>query len=57
VAATLAGRGDEAAGLVDAALTTAPPGNGGWVLPVEPLLSPHGPEWAPVFARLRSRAA
>jgi len=57
VALTLAGRRDEAARLVDAALATAPPGSGGWVLPVEPILTPGGPEWESVLARLRSRAA
>jgi len=57
VALTLAGRREEAARLVDVALATAPPGNGGWVLPVEPVLAPGGPEWETVLARLRSRAA
>ena len=57
VALTFAGRRDEAARLVDAALAAAPPGQGGWVLPVEPLLLPGGPEWDSVLARLRNRAA
>ena len=56
VALTSAGRRAEAAAVMDAALAAAPPGNGGWILPVEPLLRPGGPEWAPVLARLRSRA-
>ena len=57
VALTLAGKREDAARLVDAALAMAPPGNGGWVLPVEPVLAPGGPEWETVLARLRSRAA
>jgi tetratricopeptide (TPR) repeat protein len=57
VALTCAGRRADAAAAVDAALAVAPPGNGGWILPVEPLLQAGGPEWEPVLARLRSRAA
>ena len=57
VALTSAGQRAEAAAVVDAALAAAPPGNGGWILPVEPLLQVGGPEWEPVLARLRSRAA
>jgi len=57
VALTFAGRRDDAVRLVDAALAAAPPGNGGWVLPVEPILAPNGPAWGALLARLRSRAA
>jgi len=57
VALTAAGRGDGAVPVVDAALAAAPEGNGGWILPVEPMLQAGGPEWAPVLARLRNRAA
>ena len=57
VALTAAGDRAQAGSVVDAALASAPAGNGGWILPVEPLLEAGGPEWAPVFARLRSRAA
>jgi len=57
VALTVAGDRAQAGPVVDAALASAPAGNGGWILPVEPLLQAGGPEWAPVFARLRSRAA
>ena len=55
----LAGQHADAARVVDEALAAAPPGNAGWLLPLEPLL--HVPtrreNWAPVLARLRSRAA
>ena len=57
VARTCAGQRAEAAAVVDAALATAPAGNHGWILPVEPLLQVSGPEWEPVLARLGSRAA
>jgi tetratricopeptide (TPR) repeat protein len=45
--------------LLDHALTAAPSGNAGWLLPVEPLLNvAAAPDiWAPVLARLRTRAA
>jgi DNA-binding winged helix-turn-helix (wHTH) protein len=56
VALTSTGRRAEAAAVMDAALAAAPPGNGGWILPVEPLLRAGGPEWDPALARLRSRA-
>jgi len=48
-----------AASLIDRALADAPPGNAGWLLPLEPLLAvPANPElWAPALARLRIRAA
>jgi DNA-binding winged helix-turn-helix (wHTH) protein len=54
-----AGRHNEAATFVEQALAAAPPGNAGWLLPIEPLLhvSAHAGIWAPVLARLRSRAA
>jgi hypothetical protein len=44
---------------IDQALISAPPGNSGWVIPIEPLLGVHArPDvWAPVLARLRTRAA
>jgi len=44
---------------MDAALNAAPPGNAGWLVPVEPLLNVSGnPEqWGSVLARLRARAA
>jgi hypothetical protein len=42
---------------VDSALSKAAAGNAGWIVPVEPLLQAGGPEWEPVLARLRSRAA
>ena len=57
VALTAAGQRAEAVSVVDAALAAAPEGNGGWILPVEPMLEAGGPAWAPVLARLRSRAA
>jgi DNA-binding winged helix-turn-helix (wHTH) protein len=57
----LAAAGDaaNAARLVDHALAAAPPGNAGWIVPVEPLLNvAASPDvWAPVLARLRTRAA
>lgn len=53
---TCEGRVSEAAAVVDAALAAAPPGNAGWILPVEPFLAPSGPEWDAVLARLRQRA-
>ena len=60
-AAILVAAGDlqDAMRLVDQALTAAPPGNAGWLLPVEPLLNvAAAPEtWAHALSRLRSRAA
>jgi len=55
----LAGAHADAASVVDHALTMAPPGNAGWLLPIEPLIGVAGEStvWAPVLARLRSRAA
>jgi DNA-binding winged helix-turn-helix (wHTH) protein len=54
-----AGALQDAMRLLDHALTEAPPGNAGWLLPVEPLLNvAAAPDtWAPVLARLRTRAA
>jgi DNA-binding winged helix-turn-helix (wHTH) protein len=60
-AASLTLRGDraKAAEAVLSALTGAPPGASGWVLPVEPLLhvAAHPRPWAPVLERLRARSA
>ncbi|HET9359952.1 MAG TPA: winged helix-turn-helix domain-containing protein [Vicinamibacterales bacterium] len=55
----LAGSHGEAAALMESALADAPAGNGGWLLPVEPLLRVHAaPDvWAGALARLRARAA
>jgi tetratricopeptide (TPR) repeat protein len=59
VALSIAGLHSDAASLVDEALANAPPGNAGWLLPVEPMLqvSAHADIWAPALARLRVRAA
>jgi DNA-binding winged helix-turn-helix (wHTH) protein len=59
VGLALTGRHGEAAALVDEALAAAPAGSAGWLLPVEPLLhvSAQPTIWAPVLARLRTRAA
>jgi hypothetical protein len=48
-----------AARVLDQALAVAPPGNAGWLLPVEPLLNvTAAPDvWIPALARLRTRAA
>jgi DNA-binding winged helix-turn-helix (wHTH) protein len=60
-AAVLVMSGDpqDAMRLVEHALSVAPPGNAGWLLPVEPLLNvASAPDmWAPALARLRTRAA
>lgn len=55
----VAGDVDEGMRLIDHALAAAPPGNAGWLLPVEPLLNvAAAPDtWAPVLTRLRTRAA
>jgi DNA-binding winged helix-turn-helix (wHTH) protein len=55
----LTGNHGEAASLVERVLAAALPGNAGWTLPIEPLLhvSAHAGIWAPVLARLRTRAA
>ena len=59
-AARLVATGDvpAAAGVVAAALGAAPPGNGGWLLPIEPLLGVRqaGNAWAPALAALHLRA-
>jgi DNA-binding winged helix-turn-helix (wHTH) protein/Flp pilus assembly protein TadD len=54
-----AGKHGDAARRVDDALATAPPGNAGWLLPIEPLLhvTAHADIWAPALARLRTRAS
>lgn len=60
-AAMLMASGDleAAVRVIDRALAEAPPGNAGWLLPVEPLLNVAAASdaWAPVLARLRTRAA
>jgi DNA-binding winged helix-turn-helix (wHTH) protein len=55
----VAGAHSEAARAVDEALTAAPAGNAGWLLPVEPLLQvgAHPDVWTRPLARLRNRAA
>jgi hypothetical protein len=55
----MAGDPDDAMRLVERGLTVAPPGNAGWLLPVEPLLNvAAAPDtWAPALTRLRTRAA
>ena len=59
VAVDLMGQTSLAAQVLDGALSAAPPGNAGWLVPVEPLLnvSASPDVWAPVLARLRTRAA
>ena len=59
VALNAAGDAARAVQMIDRALAGAPPGNAGWLLPVEPLLNiSRNPDvWAPVFARLRARAS
>jgi hypothetical protein len=44
---------------VDHALAASPAGDAGWLIPLEPLLGVHRclDAWAPVLARLRTRAA
>ncbi len=48
-----------AARIVEAALGLAPPGNAGWLVPIEPLLdvSRAGGVWQLVLLALRARAA
>ena len=50
---------DEAARVIDTLLASAPPGNAGWLLPVEPLLNvaAHAGSWSRPLARVRNRAA
>jgi len=57
-ALALHGDGDQAVAEVERALEQAPPGNTGWLLPVEPLLNvAANPErWSRALARLRSRS-
>jgi DNA-binding winged helix-turn-helix (wHTH) protein/Flp pilus assembly protein TadD len=59
-AAWLVDQGDApgAAALIGFALAAAPPGNTGWLVPIEPLLrvSDHPDVWAPVLALLHARA-
>jgi hypothetical protein len=44
--------------IVTAALSCAPPGNGGWLLPIEPLLGVRQARdaWTPALAALHLRA-
>lgn len=58
LALCLAGRTVEAAAGIERALAAAPPGNAGWLLPLEPLLqvSRCPRPWATVLAQLRARA-
>jgi tetratricopeptide (TPR) repeat protein len=55
----LASNHEEAARLLDEALDAAPPGNTGWLLPIEPLLQVRARPtvWSSVLSRLRIRAA
>jgi DNA-binding winged helix-turn-helix (wHTH) protein/Tfp pilus assembly protein PilF len=59
IALAAAGKHADAAAVVDQAFAAAPPGNAGWLLPIEPMLqvSAHAELWAPALARLRVRAA
>ena len=52
------GRHGEAAQLCADALTHAPRGGAGWLLPTEPMLNPaaHPEIWAPTLTILRHRA-
>lgn len=58
IAVDLMGQAAFAAQLVDGALTSAPPGNAGWLLPIEPLLnvSKNPDVWASALSRVRARA-
>lgn len=60
-AVVLVAAGDAAGGahIVVDALASAPAGNAGWLIPIEPLLGVQGncAGWAPVLIVLRSRAA
>jgi len=53
-----AGNVSSALPIMSPALNVAPQGNGGWLLPIEPLLGVrHDPDpWAPALAVLRLRA-
>jgi tetratricopeptide (TPR) repeat protein len=57
-ALNLNGDGDRAAARIERALEQAPPGNTGWLVPVEPLLNvvAHPARWSRALARLRSRS-
>jgi hypothetical protein len=59
--AVIAASGDQTAAveLVSAALSAAPDGNAGWLLPVDPLLNVqrHDAHWRPVLATVRGRAS
>jgi DNA-binding winged helix-turn-helix (wHTH) protein len=57
IALARAGRHRDAAGACTGALTQAPPGPAGWLLPVEPMLDPAArPDiWAGTLALLRTR--
>jgi hypothetical protein len=60
-AALMAGAGghEQAAPLLDEALSNAPAGSAGWLIPVDPLLdvAAREPAFSHVLARLRTRAA
>jgi DNA-binding winged helix-turn-helix (wHTH) protein len=58
-ALVLGDRAPEASQLIVDALTVAPEGNAGWLLPIEPLLHVQSApaSWAVALLRLRSRAA
>lgn len=52
------GRQDDAARIVDEALTSAGEGSALWLLPLEPLLQVDGsPRWTPALGRLSMRSA
>jgi DNA-binding winged helix-turn-helix (wHTH) protein len=53
------GEAARAAEIVGAALASAPPGNAGWLIPIEPLLHVRRdePAWAKVIATLGARAS
>jgi DNA-binding winged helix-turn-helix (wHTH) protein len=57
-ALALNGDADQAAARIDRALEQAPPGNTGWLLPVEPLLNvaANPQRWSRALARLRVRS-
>jgi hypothetical protein len=58
IALDLLGQTAFAAQVIDGALAGAPPGNAGWLLPVEPLLNVSGNPgaWTAALARLQARA-
>ena len=57
--ATLGGDPQRAAEIVGEALTAAPPGSAGWILPVDPILDvgANPQVWAPPLAQLRIRSS